>query len=179
MRYHYASHDYVFCTAATLIAFAWSASMRDLAARVRLSDVGFKKLLVGYGIPPRRKGTGTNMRRERLCRQRHLYPPRVPGQHPLLCLPARFASEVKAADPLSPDGPFPSPAVPDDLAEVRALQLRKIGNVTASRDLKSPHAAIRTIHARDEKYRAAKTNDRWAVHSPSSTTPSTCDGCGF
>jgi len=37
-----------------LIAFAWSAPMRDLAAKAGLSDVGLKKLLKGFGVvtPP-------------------------------------------------------------------------------------------------------------------------------
>jgi len=37
-----------------LVAFAWSAPMRDLAAKVGLSDVGLKKLLRAHGIitPP-------------------------------------------------------------------------------------------------------------------------------
>ncbi|WP_246680604.1 hypothetical protein [Mesorhizobium sp. B2-4-13] len=37
-----------------LIAFAWSAPMRDLAAKLELSDVGLKKLLTRCGVasPP-------------------------------------------------------------------------------------------------------------------------------
>lgn len=44
-----------------LIAFAWSAPMRDLAAKLELSDVGLKKLLTRCGVasqrlPVRREG---------------------------------------------------------------------------------------------------------------------------
>ena len=34
-----------------VIGFAWSAPMRDLAARVGISDVGLKKLMRSQGIP--------------------------------------------------------------------------------------------------------------------------------
>ena len=39
---------------ADLIAFAWSAPMRDLATRMQPSDVGLKKLLRAHGVsgPP-------------------------------------------------------------------------------------------------------------------------------
>ena len=171
MRYHFASHDDVFCTPAALIAFAWSAPMRALAACVGLSDVGLKKLLVAYGIPTPAQGYWNKHAAGKSVPAPPAAQPRAPGQHPLLRLPARFAGEVEAADPLPPDGPFPSPIVPDDLEEFLALQVRKIGSVTASRDLKSPHAAIRAILARDEKYRAARANDRWAFHSPEFDDP--------
>ena len=171
MGYHYASRDDVLCTPAAVIAFAWSAPMRDLAARVGLSDVGLKKLLVGYGIPTPPQGHWNKVAAGKAVQTPPPAPPRAPGQHPLLRLGARFAGEVEAADPLPPDGPFPSPIVPDDLEELRRLQLRKIGKVAAPRDLKSPHAAIRAILARDEKYRAAKANDRWAFHSPEFDDP--------
>jgi hypothetical protein len=31
-----------------LIAYAWSAPMRDLAQKLNMSDVGLRKLLAGY-----------------------------------------------------------------------------------------------------------------------------------
>ena len=34
-----------------LYEFAWSAPMRDLAAKVGMSDVGLKKLLSNHGVP--------------------------------------------------------------------------------------------------------------------------------
>ena len=34
-----------------VIAFAWSAPMRELAAMISISDVGLKKLLRSQGIP--------------------------------------------------------------------------------------------------------------------------------
>lgn len=51
MSYGWNSHRVAL---ADLIAFAWSAPMRELAARMNLSDVGLKKLLRSYGVsgPP-------------------------------------------------------------------------------------------------------------------------------
>ena len=43
-------HDDVHVSPQTLIDFAWSAPMRDLAAKIGISDVGLKKLLKGHGI---------------------------------------------------------------------------------------------------------------------------------
>ncbi|WP_244481086.1 hypothetical protein [Rhizobium sp. Leaf371] len=34
-----------------LIAFAWSAPMRDLAGELDISDVGLRKQLSNYGVP--------------------------------------------------------------------------------------------------------------------------------
>lgn len=34
-----------------LIAFAWSAPMRDLAGKLDISDVGLRKQLTNYGVP--------------------------------------------------------------------------------------------------------------------------------
>jgi hypothetical protein len=39
-----------------LIAYAWSAPMRDLAQKLDMSDVGLRKLLAGYGVGPPPQG---------------------------------------------------------------------------------------------------------------------------
>lgn len=49
-----------------LIAFAWSAPMRELAAKLGLSDVGLKKLLKGVGVvtPPQGHWNRVHCRQE-------------------------------------------------------------------------------------------------------------------
>ena len=50
MRYAYGWND-ILVLPGDVRAFAWSAPMRDLAAKLELSDVGLKKILTSYGIP--------------------------------------------------------------------------------------------------------------------------------
>ena len=60
--------------------FAWSAPMRDLAAKVDLSDVGLKKLLASFGIVTPPQGYWNKMHAGKAVPKCPKAPPRRPGE---------------------------------------------------------------------------------------------------
>jgi hypothetical protein len=63
-----------------LIAFAWSAPMRDLATRVGMTDVGLKKLLTQRGIVTPPQGYWNKVLAGRPVPKPPKPPPRGPGE---------------------------------------------------------------------------------------------------
>ena len=88
-----------------LIAFAWSAPMRELAARVGMSDVGLKKLLRLYGVSGPPQGHWNRVHAGRPVPAPPAAPARGPGQRPYLHVDGRLA-DLPEADLPSSAGPF-------------------------------------------------------------------------
>jgi hypothetical protein len=152
---------------AQLYELAWSAPMRQLAAELGVSDSGLAKALRQHGIPLPPPGYWNKLQAGKPVR-RALLPARKPGQDNLLsvrgALADRFRSELGSAE--SPDGPFASDDVPEDLSRLRFNTLKQIGKVTVPRKLERPHRALQALLRRDERRRekiAGSTYPRWEL----------------
>lgn len=143
-----------------LIAFAWSAPMRELAAQVGLSDVGLKKLLKSYGVfgPP--QGHWNRVHAGRPVSEPPAAPARGPGKRPYIHVDRRLAHLPEAALSSSA-GPFASANVPEDLEELRAQTLKAVGRPASAAKITLPHPAIRMLLAQDEKERTKAAETRW------------------
>ena len=148
---------------ADLIAFAWSAPMRDLAARVGMSDVGLRKLLRSYGVSGPPQGHWNRVFAGRTVSGPPAAPARGPGQRPYLLVDNRLADLPETPLPTSA-GPFASAKVPEDLEELRAQELKAIGRAASAAKIAAPHPAIRALLNHDEKERTKATTNRW--HTP-------------
>lgn len=147
-------------TLADLIAFAWSAPMRELAAQMNLSDVGLKKLLRSYGVSGPPQGHWNRVHAGRSVASPPAVPARGPGKRPYIHVDGRFSHLPEALLPSSA-GPFASAKVPEDLDELRALELKAIGRPASASKITIQHPAIRTLLARDEKEQAKAAENRW------------------
>lgn len=152
---------------AQLYELAWSAPMRQLAAELGVSDSGLAKALRQHGIPLPQPGYWNKLQAGKPVRRAPL-PARTPGQDNLLLahgtLADRFRSEPGAAE--SPDGPFASDDVAEDLDRLRLDTLKRIGKVTVPRKLERPHRALQTLLRRDDRRRekiAGSTYPRWEL----------------
>lgn len=148
---------------ADLIAFAWSAPMRELAARTNLSDVGLKKLLRSYGVSGPPQGYWNRVHAGRPVPVPPAAPARGPGERPYIHVDGRFAHLTEAPLPSSA-GPFESAKIPENLDELRALELKAIGRPASAAKIAIQHPAIRALLARDEKERTKAAENRW--HTP-------------
>ncbi|HTU09548.1 MAG TPA: hypothetical protein VMG08_01520 [Allosphingosinicella sp.] len=150
-----------------LYDLAWSAPMRQLAAEFGLSDSGLAKALRKQGIPLPQPGYWNKLQAGKPVLRTPL-PARKPGQDSLLlvygALADRFRAEPAAVE--SPEGPFASDAVPEDLDQLRRDILRQIGKISVSRKLERPHLALQALLRRDERRRekiAGSTYPRWEL----------------
>jgi hypothetical protein len=150
-----------------LYELAWSAPMRQLASEFGLSDSGLAKALRQHGIPLPQPGYWNKLHAGKPVRRTPL-PARKPGQDSLLrvhgALADRFRAEPGA--PESPEGPFATAAVPEDLDALRREVLKQIGKVSVSRKLDRPHRALQVLLRRDERRRekiATSAYPRWEL----------------
>lgn len=145
-----------------VIAFAWSAPMRDLATTIGISDVGLKKLLKAHGIATPPQGHWNRVHAGRRVTAPPKPPARGPGESGRVLLDKRFRGHVPEAAPMSEEGPFASRLVPEDLGELRALELKAIGRGAAPRDLsRSPNGMARLLRKEAERREKAAAS-RWS-----------------
>lgn len=148
-----------------VIDFAWSAPMRDLAAKLELSDVGLKKIFTSHGITVPPQGHWNRVHAGKAVGAPPKAAPRRPGGSGRLTLDSRFRGLIPEAGPISEHGPFASKAVPEDLDELRSVELRAIGKVTVPRELGQAHAALGQLFRREEQLKA-KQGQRWLWDGP-------------
>lgn len=154
-----------------LRAFAWSAPMRDLAAKLDLSDVGLKKLLASYGVAPPPQGYWNKVHAGKPVPKCPKAPPRRPGEIGRARVDARFAKVLPQAPPLSSSGPFASAFVPEDLDELYAQELKAIGRVAVPKTLDGAHSGLAQL-LKQEKRRHEKVAARdWHWDQPKFDTP--------
>lgn len=149
-----------------LVAFAWSAPMRDLAAKVGITDVGLKKLLKAHHIVTPPQGHWNRVLAGRKVPDPPPARPRGPGETGRVRLDARFRGLVPEAGPIPEDGPFASAAVPEDLEELRAKEAKAIGKITFARTLDRPHPALAALVRRDEQRREKQVESGWFWDGP-------------
>ena len=126
---------------ADLIAFAWSAPMRDLATRMQMSDVGLKKLLRAHGVLGPPQGHWNRVHAGRRVSEPPAAPARRPGEKPYIHVDDRFVDLPEAPLPSSA-GPFGSAKVPENLEELRTLALKAVGRPASAMTITVPHPAI-------------------------------------
>lgn len=133
--------------------FAWSAPMRHLAASVGLSDVGLKKILKSHGMAAPPQGYWNKVLAGKPVPRCPTAAARGPGERGRVGLDRRFAGVLATAEHLPSSGPFASAAVPDDLGELRARDIRAIGKVTVPRTLERCHHELSRLLAQEARRR--------------------------
>ena len=142
-----------------LQAWAWSAPMRDLGAKIDVSDVGLKKLLKSHGVITPPQGYWNKIHAGKPVPKCPRTLARRPGEHGRMYVDQRLAGLLPRAAPCSSDGPFASAAVPEDLEALRAQELKAIGRATVPKTLDAPHRAL--VHLlKKEKLREQKDAER-------------------
>lgn len=154
-----------------LIAFAWSAPMRDLAAKVGLSDVGLKKLLKGFGVVTPPQGHWNRVHAGRKVPGPPKAPHRRPGETGRILLDSRFAPFIAQATPIPATGPFATPEAPEDLEELRATELKALGRLVTPRTLESYHPGLKDILQKEERRRQKVANSSWHWDEPRFDNP--------
>lgn len=154
-----------------LRAFAWSAPMRELAVKVDLSDTGLKKLLGSHGIVAPPQGYWNKVHAGKPVPQCPRTPPRRPGEIGQVRLDARFAKVLSPAEPIPSAGPFASSAVPEDLMELRAQELKAIGRVAIPRSLERVHRGLAQILKQEKRRHEKSAGERWHWDTPKFESP--------
>lgn len=153
-----------------LIAFAWSAPMRDLAIKVGISDVGLKKLLRGHGIVLPPQGHWNRVHAGRKVTDRPLASARGPGCSDRIRLDPRFFGLITDAGLFPADGPFASSLVPESLESLRAAARAKISRISVPQLTSSHHPSLEDLIKREARRREKHLRDRWA-EAPHFDTP--------
>lgn len=149
-----------------LVAFAWSAPMRDLAAKIGISDVGLKKLLRADGVVTPPQGHWNRVLAGKKVLERPRPGARRPGEIGRVRLDGRFRGLVPEAGPMPETGPFASAAVPEDLQELRAKEVKAIGRVAVAKTLDQPHPALAPLLKREEQRREKQAATGWVWDGP-------------
>lgn len=161
----------IMVTPADLLAFAWSARMRELAAQVGMSDVALKKLLRESGIATPPQGYWNKIRAGKPVPPCPPVPPRRPGGTGRLWLDKRFVTVLTPTPPMAADGPFASAAVPEDLDALRLLELAAIGQVKTPAHLRLYHPGLRSIMLGEAKRREKAAASAYSWHEPKFDNP--------
>jgi len=146
--------------------FAWSAPMRDLAAKVGLSDVGLKKILKGHGAVTPPQGYWNKVLAGKPVPRCPRVPPRGPGETGRARVDARFAAVLPAVEPISSSGPFASAAVPEDLDELYERERKALGRVALQRTLERLHPGLAQLSKQEERRRAKFGASGWSWDAP-------------
>jgi hypothetical protein len=154
-----------------VIAFAWSAPMRELAAMISISDVGLKKLLRSQGIPTPPQGHWNRVHAGKNVSEPPNPRPRGPGENGRIRLDSRFRALIAEAAPMPANGPFASELVPEDLEELRRQEFRAIGRVKVPRDLGRPHRGLGEVMRREAKRTEKYAASNWDWDRPKHDHP--------
>ena len=145
-----------------IISFAWSAPMRELAAQIGISDVGLRKLLKAHGIATPPQGHWNRVHAGRAVAAPPKPRARGPGESGRVILDMRFRGHVPETPSMREEGPFASRLVPEDLAELRALELKAIGKAIAPRDLSRPPVGMARLLRKEAERREKAAVSRWS-----------------
>ena len=159
-------HDYFLALPEDVIAFAWSAPMRELARRIGISDVGLRKLLRSQGIVTPPQGHWNRVHAGKKVPAPPEPQQRGPGSNGRVRLDGRFRGHVAVSDGMPVGGPFASERVPEDLGALRDQERKAIGRVTVPRELAHPHPGLSEVLKREEKRLAKFEQSGWYWHRP-------------
>jgi hypothetical protein len=165
LRHGYSSND-ILVLPQDLQDFAWSAPMRDLAAKIGLSDVGLKKLLKPHGVITPPQGHWNRVHAGKPVPKSPKLPARRPGETGRIHIDHRFANVLTAVGPMASSGPFASAAVPEALEDLYRQELKAIGRVTVPRQLERFHHGLSQIFKQEERRRAKFAASNWPWDAP-------------
>lgn len=146
--------------------FAWSAPMRDLAAKVGLSDVGLKKLLKSHGVITPSQGHWNRVHAGKPVPKCPKLPARRPGETGRIHVDDGFANVLTAVEPVPSSRPFASAAVPEDLDELHQQELKAIGRVAIPKKLERVHHGLAQIFKQEERRREKFAASKWSWDAP-------------
>lgn len=165
MGYTYGSSD-ILVLPQHLQDFAWSAPMRDLAAKIGLSDVGLKKLLKSHRVITPPQGHWNRVHAGKPVPKSPKLPARRPGETGRIHVDHRFANVLTPVEPMPSWGPFSSAAVPEDLDELYDQELKAIGRVAVPRNLVRFHHGLAPIFKQEERRRTKFAASNWSWDAP-------------
>jgi hypothetical protein len=163
---NYGYHSEILVSPQDLQDFAWSAPMRDVAAKIGLSDVGLKKLLKSHRVITPPQGHWNRVHAGKPVPKSPRLPARRPGETGRIHVDHRFANVLTAVEPMPSSGPFASAAVPEDLDELYRQELKAIGRVTVPRKLVRFHYGLAQIFKQEERRRAKFAGSNWSWDAP-------------
>jgi hypothetical protein len=155
-----------FTTLDHLIDFAWSAPIRELAAKTGLSDVGLRKWFVAHGVARPPQGYWNKAHASRRTSPRPKALARRAGETGRIRLEGRLADLVTCVDPIPVDGPFASAVVPEDLEQLRDQVTKAVGRVAVPRTLDRHHPGLADVLTREERRRAKAAASTWVYDKP-------------
>lgn len=165
MNYGYGRSD-ILVLPQDLQDFAWSAPMRDLAAKIGLSDVGLRKLLKAHGVITPPQGHWNRVHAAKPVAKSPKLPARRPGETGRIHVDPCFVNVLTTVDPIRSSGPFASAAVPEDLDELYRQELQAIGRVAVPRKLDRFHQGLAQIFKQEERRRAKFAASNWSWDAP-------------
>lgn len=154
-----------------VIAFAWSAPMRELGPKIGISDVALRKMFVSLGVTVPPQGHWNRVHAGRQVPEPPSFPPRRPGQTGRLEIDHRFAPFIAKADPIPSTGPFATRAVAEDLEELRVFELKAIGKASVSRTFEPLAPGLRKIIASEDLLRQKDAESHWHWDPPRFDNP--------
>ena len=140
--------------------------MRDLAAKIGLSDVGLKKLLKSHGVITPPQGHWNRVHAGKSVPKCPKLPARRPGETGRIHVDHRFANVLITVEPMPSLGPFASAAVPEDLDELYNRELKAIGHVAVPRKLERFHYGLAQIFKQEERRRVKFAASNWSWDAP-------------
>jgi len=145
--------------------------MRDLAAQVGMSDVGLKKVLRAHGVTTPPQGHWNKVHAGRPVPERPKAPDRRPGERGRIRLDEKFSKVLSAAPAIPVEGPFASKFVPEDLEELRAMELKALGKVAVPPNLLSAHPGLVALMKKEERQREKYSVSRYSWDEPKFDNP--------
>jgi len=151
-------------TRAALYELVWTQPRTALAKEFGVSDVAIGKHCVQANIPAPPAGYWARLHAGRMVPRAPL-PMRLPGQSDLVEIGAsdrygRWQIRANLDDALVP------PVFAEDLDRQVGEALKRMGRVTATRDLHTPDPALSRVLAAEAKRRAKHEKDNWGWNKP-------------
>ncbi len=154
-----------------LITFAWSAPMRDLAAKLDISDVGLRKKLSSFGVPLPPQGYWNKAHAGKPLPPRPGVPPRRPGETGRVKVDPRYAKVLPIAEAMPSAGPFASAVVPENLSDLFAQELKAIGRVAVPKTIGVPHRGLAHLLKQDARRQEKFLKSSWESDRPMFDSP--------
>lgn len=154
-----------------LIAFAWSAPMRDLAGKLDISDVGLRKQLSNYGVPLPPQGYWNKVHAGKVLPSRPSVPPRRPGEVGRVKVDSRYAKVLPIAEAMPSAGPFASAVVPENLGELLTQELKAIGRVVVPKTIGVPHKGLAQLLKQEARRQEKFLRSNWDSDRPLFESP--------
>lgn len=145
--------------------------MRDLAAKLELSDVGLKKLLTRRGVASPPQGYWNKIRAGKKVPSLPKAAPRRAGELGRVSVGACFAKVLPTATPFPSEGPFASALVPENLDELHAQELKAIGKVSVPQTLDRPHNGLVQLLKQEQSRREKNAEREWTFDEPKFDNP--------